>query len=151
MLKLTRLSASSLALLIALFTGSANGQDVTFDVDAKNPAVEAELTKTEEEMADFFEDAEAAEIAPAEFSPAPELSLRDEAELLDRADQEASEFNDIDADDLAAIDRKRPTDAEPRLEKPGQVEKDFPLTCPLGTEAQTDGTCLAGPDYRIED
>jgi len=145
------LPASSLAVLLALIFGSANAQDTTFDVEADDPAVEAVLDAKEERLEDFFEEREIANIKQPDYEPVPTMTIREEAALLDRADREATEYNDIDDDDLAELDDKRATGAEPRLEKPGQIEADFPITCPLGTDAQADGTCLAGPDYRFED
>lgn len=145
------LPASSLALLLALIFGSANAQDATFDVEADDPAVEAVLDAKEAELEDFFEEREIATIDQPDYEPVPTMTTREESVLLDRANQEATEFNDIDADDLALMDANRAAGAQPRLDKPGQVETDFPITCPLGTDAQDDGTCLAGPDYRFED
>lgn len=141
------LPGSSLALLLALIFGSANAQDATFDVETDNPAVAAELADKEEAMEDFFEEQDEADISLNDYEPTPDLNAREESALLERANQEATEFNDIDDDDLAELGREDTV----RLEKPGQVEKDFPLTCPLGTEAVADGTCLAGPDWRWED
>ncbi|MGB3455936.1 MAG: hypothetical protein WBG08_11690 [Litorimonas sp.] len=143
MLKLSRLSASSLALLFALF-GSAHGQvpvesDPTYDVEAADPAVEAALTAKERELAEFFDDTPV--IDRDRYEPVPELNAREEAALLERAEQEAEEFNDIDDDDLAQLDRPRALGQAPRLEKPGQVEKDLPVACPLGTE-ELAGTCV---------
>lgn len=148
---LARISGSSLALLLTLMFGSAQGQDATYDVTAKDPAVAAELEAKEEELDAFFEAAEQRDITRESYDPETNLDAREESALLKRANREATEFNDIDADDLAELDRDVRTDAEPRLEKPGQLEKDIPLTCPLGSEAQDDGTCLAGPDWTFED
>ena len=151
MLKLTRLSASSLALLIALIAGSAHGQDATYDIETDNPVVAAELDEMEEEMDEFFDEQKDMSISPDGYVPNPDLDTREEDALLDRANNEMTEFNDIDDDDLAETDNDSVTDADPRLEKPGQIEADFPITCPLGTEAQADGTCMAGPDWTFED
>ncbi|MGJ8561055.1 MAG: hypothetical protein ACSHX3_12535 [Litorimonas sp.] len=151
MIKLARLSASSLALMIALLAGSANGQDNSFDVEATDPAVEAVLEAKELALDEFFDDASSSLIVPEAYTPDADLNARQESALLDRAEREMTEFNDIDDDDLAELDRKVATDANPRLEKPGQVETDFAAICPLGTETQADGTCLAGPDWRFED
>ncbi|MGB6231338.1 MAG: hypothetical protein WBF53_14570 [Litorimonas sp.] len=139
----------ALLLSATLLATPTLAQDATFDVEAADPAVEAELTETESELREFFEEREAATIAPT-YNAAPSLSTQDASNLLDRADQEATEFNDIDDDDLAELDRARALGLEPRLEKPGQVEKDFPVACPLGTEAVADGSCLAGADFRFE-
>ena len=49
------------------------------------------------------------------------------------------------------MDAKRATGAQPRLDTLGQIGADVPITCLIGTDAQDDGTCLAGPDYRFED
>ncbi len=148
MLKLTRLTSSSLALILALFAGSAHGQivepDPTFDVQTDNAAVMEELEETEEELRDFFEDQDETAIRPDRYTPAPDLTAREESALLKRANREATEFNDIDDDDLAELDRKRTMGVAPRLEKPGQVEKDVPITCPLGTVALA-GDCVT-PD-----
>ena len=142
------LPASSLGLLLALIFGSAQAQvtesDSTFDIEAANPAVEAELTETEEELRDFFED-------EPDFRPqvryTPDADARTEKMLLERAEQEMGEFNDIEEDDLAELTYARRGTGQPRLEKPGQVEKDAPiLDCPAGTVAGVD-SCVAGPDF----
>lgn len=145
--KLVRLTSSSLALLVLLF-GPAHGQDATYDVEADDPAVEFKLDRKEAELEEFFEDQ--AEIED-EVILTPDADTRTEAALLDRASREATEFNDIDDDDLLELEERRALGEAPRLEKPGQAEKDFAVLCPLGTEAQPDGTCLAGPDYEFED
>lgn len=145
------LSGSSLAVLFALIFGSANAQDTTFDVQTDDPVLEAVLDAKEAELEDFFEEREIKTIDQPDYEPVPTMTIREEAALLDRADREATEFNDIDDDDLAELEDSRAAGAEPRHEKPGQIEADFTITCPLGTDAQADGTCLAGPDYRFED
>ena len=122
--------------------------DPTFDVEAADPAVEAELTETEEELSEFFED-------EPNFRPdvtrTPDADARTEAALLERAEREMQEFDDIDADDLAELGTRRTEDGLPRLEKPGQLEKDFALDCPAGTtEAVDGGSCVAGPDFVFE-
>ena len=145
--KIVRLTSSSLALLVMLF-GSSQAQDATFDLEADNPAVEAELDETEAELQEFFKDEPVVE---NEVVLDPDADTRTEAALLDRASREATEFNDIDDDDLSELEDPRALGEAPRLEKPGQTEKDFAVICPLGTDAQPDGTCLAGPDYEFED
>ena len=123
--------------------------DPTFDVDAADPAVEAELTETEAELSAFFEDT-------PDFTPdvrvTPDADARTEAALLERAEREMGEFDDIDSDDLAELGTRRTESGLPRLEKPGQVEKDIPLLdCPSGTMAAVDGSsCVAGPDFRFD-
>ena len=123
--------------------------DPTFDVEASDPAVEAELTETEEELSEFFEDEP--DFAP-EVRYTPDADARTEAALLERAEREMGEFDDIDDDDLAELGTRRTEDGLPRLEKPGQVEKDFAvLDCPAGTVAAVDGSsCVAGPDFRFD-
>ena len=118
--------------------------DPTFDVEASDPAVEAELTETEEALSEFFED-------EPDFRPdirfTPDADARTEAALLERAEREMGEFDDIDDDDLAEMGPGRTEDGLPRLEKPGQVEKDVPLLdCPAGTTAGVD-SCVAGADF----
>ena len=138
------LPASSLALLLALIFGSAQAQDSTFDVEAADPAVEAELTETEAELREFFEDEPD---FSQDFVVTPEATIREEAALLERAEQEMGEFDDIDDDDLAELTDARRGSGQPRLEKPGQLEKDAPiLDCPAGTTAGVD-SCVAGPDF----
>ena len=151
MLKFTKLSASSLALIIGFYAGSTHAQDATYDVDADKPAVAEQLDEREEDMSEFFDAQKDTVVAPQDYTPSPDLNAREEDALLDRAESEMTEFNDIDGDDLAELDREPDTDAEPRLEKPSQIEADLSANCPLGTDTQPDGTCLAGPDWRIEE
>ena len=137
----------ALPLALLLFAAPAFAQDATFDVEAADPAIEAELTETEEELAEFFED-------EPDFRPeiryTPDADARTEAVLLERAEREMGEFNDIDADDDAEVTRLRSDGALPRLEKPGQLEKDFAIDCPAGTREAVDGSCVAGPDFRFD-
>ncbi len=143
MTHLARASTSSLALIFALF-GSAQAQvpfesDPTYDIEAADPAVEAALTAKERELAEFFTDTPI--IDRTAYEPVPELDAREEAALLERANAEAEEFNDIDDDDLAELEQRRALGQAPRLEKPGQVEKDLPIVCPLGT-TELAGACV---------
>lgn len=147
MTKLIRLTSSSLALLVMLFT-SAHGQDATYDVEADDPVVEFKLDRKEAELEEFFDDEPDID---DDVILTPDADPRTEAALLERANREATEFNDIDDDDLSELEDPRALGEAPRLEKPGQAEKDFAVICPLGTDAQPDGTCLAGPDYEFED
>ena len=137
--------ARSLAalLLCTLLSGPALAQDSTFDVEADDPAVEAELTEKERELADFFAERERTRTT-ARYTP--EATALEEKRLLRRSEQEFGEFNDIDDDDLAQLDTLR-ADAplgSRRVEKPGLLEKDFAIDCPAGTVAGLDGqSCVA--------
>ena len=136
-----------LPLAVLLLAAPAYAQDSTFDVQAADPAVEAELTEKEERLEEFFEDEP--DYRP-EVRYTPDADARTERELLERAEQEMGEFNDIDADDDAEVTRLRSDGALPRLEKPGQLEKDFAIDCPAGTREAVDGSCVAGPDFRFD-
>lgn len=144
------LTRSTALLALTLCLGApAFAQDADFDVEASNPDVAETLEQKEDELDTFFEQSEADEVDPDAATIEADIDIRAERELLERANREATEFNDIDDDDLAEF--SEPTDATPRVDKPAFPEKDLPLDCPVGTTPGTDGTCLAGPDWEFED
>ena len=145
---MTRFLALAALLAVPAFAQVTVESDPTFDVTAKDPAVEAELTEKERELADFF-DEDDPDVDPT-VTYTPDADARAEKLLLERSEREFGEFDDIDDDDLAELSDARTEQGQPRLEKPGQLEKDFALDCPASTTEGVDGSCVAGPDFRFD-